>query len=129
MPYGRHRHLLQPENKKRQRFRARRKKHRSVVFGICIRNVVFFGSRLYRLCRAVRLEIRHFGFLDRSGKCADRLASGMGDSRQKNPHYDKIPRLRDNAGILRETLSEQGSENCIFPDSVPVPDSLYSIGL
>ena len=80
---------------------------RTVADGICIWNIVFFGSCICRICRTVWMEIRNCQYMDRHRKCINRKPSGMGSSRKAYKSDDTASWIKDDAGFFRRTVQEQ----------------------
>ena len=79
----------------------------TVADGICIWNIVFFGSCICRICRTVWMEIRNCQYMDRHRKCINRKPSGMGSSRKAYKSDDTASWIKDDAGFFRRTVQEQ----------------------
>ena len=64
-----------------------------MAHGIRLWNVVFLCRSIRRLCRTVRMEIRHVVSLDRRRQRRDRFAARVGDTRTSHPPHDTAYRV------------------------------------
>mgnify|MGYP000031397134 CR=1 FL=1 len=113
-----------------RRFCSGRKIGRTVADGICIWNIVFFGSCICRICRTVWMEIRNCQYMDRHRKCINRKPSGMGSSRKAYKSDDTASWIKDDAGFFGERYKSKSlkitASVIVFVFLIPYTASVYN---
>ena len=71
-----------------------------VADSVCLWNVLFFRSRICRVCRTVRVEIWNRLYMDRNRKCTHRKSACVGSAGPQNQSYDTASEVQDNAGFF-----------------------------